>query len=226
MNSKGFIFDLDGVIVDTARYHYLSWKKLARTLGFDITEKQNEQLKGISRKKSLQIVLDWGNIAYSDEEFTKLIKAKNNDYLAYIADMTSEEILPGVSALLDYLIAKNQPIALGSASKNAKTILKKTGIFHKFNAIVDGNGISKAKPDPEVFITAAKKMNIAPKNCIVFEDSVAGIEAARRAGMTAVGIGDKNTLNQADYVFKNMAQIGFDFIDKFVENESKLYHTR
>ncbi len=215
--NKGFIFDLDGVIVDTARYHYLSWKKLANTLGFDISEEENENLKGLSRVKSLQIILKWGNISCSEDEFMRLTAEKNNDYLSHIATMTSEEILPGAKEMIHYLLQENQPVALGSASKNAETILKKIGLYHNFNAIVDGNKVSKAKPDPEVFITAAEKINISPENCIVFEDSIAGIKAANSAGMISIGIGDKKTLNQANYVFKNLAQIDFSFIDKLIE---------
>ena len=122
MNKKGFIFDLDGVIVDTAKYHFLAWKKLAKTIGVSFTEAENEQLKGVSRVKSLEKILEWGNKTLSENEFNKLMALKNDDYLTYINDMNEEEILPDVTKTLNFLIENNQGIALGSASKNAQTL--------------------------------------------------------------------------------------------------------
>lgn len=224
--TKGFIFDLDGVIVDTARYHYKAWKKLANTLGFDIDETQNEKLKGVSRVKSLQMLLEWGNIKYSEEAFQEYLEAKNTDYLGYIMNMTAKDILPGVPEIIRYIAGKNQPIALGSASKNARIILERIEMYTIFNAIVDGNDVSNAKPDPEVFFVAAQKMKTAPENCIVFEDSIAGIEAANKAKMISVGIGDKNILHHANYVFKDFTTMHVDFIDKLLNHESELHHTK
>lgn len=226
MKKKGFIFDLDGVIVDTAEYHYRAWKKLANTLGFDISEARNEQLKGVSRIRSLQQILEWGNIRYTEAEFQRYLNSKNEDYLSYIAKMTANDILPGVSEIIDHLLSKKQPVAVGSASKNAGFILEKIGIKQLFTAIVDGNEVSKAKPDPEVFLSAAGKMKVAPGNCIVFEDAIAGIEAAKKARMIAVGIGDKNILHHADYVFKDFTEMKIDFIDTLLNHESELYPAR
>lgn len=226
MPHKGFIFDLDGVVVDTATYHYLSWKKLANKLGFDINEAQNEQLKGVSRDQSLRILLKWGNVSVTEPEFTRLMVEKNNDYLSYISRMSSKEILPGVLQVLNYMEQKKYPIALGSASKNAKIILEKTAINQFFDVIIDGNDVTAAKPDPEVFVTAARRMNLAPYHCVVFEDSAAGIEAARTAGMISVGIGSKTILRQADYIFKAFTEMPIGFIDKLIYHESGLYHTR
>lgn len=216
MNKKGFIFDLDGVIVDTAKYHYLAWKSLANELGFDITLEQNEQLKGVSRVRSLEIILGWGNKTLSEEEFTKYMAEKNDNYLSHIAQMDEEEILPDVPKILNYIQKTQQGIALGSASKNARKILQKVGLFETFEAIVDGNDVSKAKPDPEVFVIAAKKLNKAPQDCIVFEDSVAGVTAANTAGMISIGIGSKENLGHADYVFKDFTEIQTSFIEQLI----------
>lgn len=216
---KGFIFDLDGVIVDTAKFHYLAWRKLANNFGFDITEDQNEQLKGISRVKSLEIILDWGKVTLSQDAFMEQMTLKNENYLSYISSMTKKDLLPGVSDVIDYLSENNIPFALGSASKNARIILKKTGLIQKFNAVVDGNDVIKAKPDPEVFLIAAAKLQVKPENCVVFEDSVAGIQAANAADMISVGIGDTDILNEADFVFSDFTQIKLDFINQLITNQ-------
>ncbi|WP_299674580.1 beta-phosphoglucomutase [uncultured Tenacibaculum sp.] len=216
MNKKGFIFDLDGVIVDTAKYHFLAWKKLANDLGIDFTEDQNEQLKGVSRVKSLEKILHWGGVSISEEEFLQLMDKKNTDYLSYIETMTEDEILVDVPKVLNLLKVENQGLALGSASKNARTILKKVELFDKFDSIVDGTNVSKAKPDPEVFIIAAENLEIAPEKCIVFEDSIAGIQAANAANMISIGIGEKDVLSEADYVFKDFSEISEEFISQLI----------
>ena len=213
---KGIIFDLDGVIVDTAKFHYLAWRKLANDLGFDISLDQNEQLKGVSRDRSLEQILSWGDKKASAQEFQQMMVSKNEDYLERISGMSSEDLLPGVRKVLDYLEAEAVPFALGSASKNARPILKNLGIHHKFTAIVDGNDVHKAKPDPEVFLIAAKKLQKEPSDCVVFEDSVAGVEAANRAGMLSIGIGDREVLKNADYVFEDFTSIDIEFIKVIV----------
>lgn len=214
--TKGIIFDLDGVIVDTAKFHYLAWRKMANDLGFDITIEQNEKLKGVSRVQSLQKILEWGNKTVSEAEFEQLMKSKNEDYLARIAYMNEDDLLPGVKETLNYLAKNNIPFALGSASKNARPILKGLGIEKRFTAVVDGNDVTKAKPDPEVFLIAAEKLGIPPQDCIVFEDAVAGIEAANIAGMLSIGIGDKEILKEADYNFANFTEIDNEFIEQIV----------
>jgi len=216
MSNKVFIFDLDGVIVDTAKYHYLAWRNLANDLGFDFTKAQNEQLKGISRVRSLEILLDIGKIELSEDKKQKLLTEKNQEYLEYVDNMTADEILPGIKDVLDFLDKNNIKYALGSASKNAPQILKKVGLFERFTAIVDGNNVSKAKPDPEVFLIAAKKLNKSPNECIVIEDASAGIQAANRANMTSVGIGDKIVLSEADYIFANTNELSISFIKKLI----------
>lgn len=215
-NTKGIIFDLDGVIVDTAKFHYLAWRRMANDLGFDITLDQNEKLKGVSRVNSLQQILGWGNKTVTEAEFEQLMKSKNEDYLARIAHMNEDDLLPGVKKILDYLTENKIPFALGSASKNARPILEGLKIEKRFKAIVDGNDVTKAKPDPEVFLIAAEKLGMPPQDCIVFEDSVAGIEAANAAGMLSIGIGDKEILKEADYNFADFTEIDNEFIEQIV----------
>lgn len=196
---KGCIFDLDGVIVDTAKYHYLAWKEIANELGFDFTESDNERLKGVSRMASLDILLSIGKIETGEEEKLELADRKNKIYLEYILKMTPEEVLPGVKQFLNALHEKGIKVALGSASKNAKTILHQVGIEDLFDAVADGNNVTKAKPDPEVFLKGAELLGLSPQECMVFEDAVAGIEAAHRAGMKCVGVGDSRILSAADF---------------------------
>lgn len=218
MNKKAFIFDLDGVIVDTARYHFLAWQKIAGELGIEFTPEHNEELKGVSRVRSLDIILALGKITASQEDKNKWLIQKNEDYLSYLVGMNFSEILPGVLPVLQFLKEKNQPIALGSASKNARPILEKTGILSYFDAIVDGNDVSNAKPDPEVFLQAAKLLKMTYENAIVFEDSVAGIQAANTAKMTSVGIGDENILHEARYIFKDFTYMDTSFLEAMIKN--------
>jgi beta-phosphoglucomutase len=216
MNKKAFIFDLDGVIVDTAKYHFLAWQKLAQELGIEFTPEHNEDLKGVSRVRSLDIILELGNVTASQEDKNKWLIQKNEDYLSYLVNMDESELLPGVLPVLHYLKDKNQLIALGSASKNARPILEKTGILDLFDAIVDGNDVVNAKPDPEVFLQAAKLLHATWENSIVFEDSVAGIQAANTANMISVGIGDDKILHEAKYNFKDFTFIDVSFIEALI----------
>lgn len=216
MRKKAFIFDLDGVIVDTAKYHYLAWQKIAQILQIDFTLEHNELLKGVSRVRSLDIILELGNVKASQEDKDKWLIQKNDEYLTYLVDMDQSEILPGVMPILEFLKQNNQPIALGSASKNARPILEKTGIIHYFDAIVDGNDVSNAKPDPEVFLIAAKLLNAKPEEAIVFEDSVAGVQAANIAKMISIGIGSEKTLHEAKYIFEDFTHIETSFIQELI----------
>lgn len=201
------IFDLDGVIVDTATYHYKAWKRLANLLGFDFTHEQNEQLKGISRMDSLDLVLGWGNIQKSDSEKLQLAQQKNAWYLEFIGQMKADEILPGVRQFIEELKAAGIRIALGSASKNSAEILERTGISDFFDVIVDGNSVTRSKPDPEVFSRGAELLGLAPERCVVIEDAAAGIEAAHRAGMKVIGIGDPEVLKNADLVLPDTQKL-------------------
>lgn len=219
MNKKTFIFDLDGVIVDTAKYHFLAWQRLASQLGIEFTPEHNEELKGVSRVRSLEIILDLGNIEASKEEKEEWLLQKNTEYLSYIEEMDEREILPGVMQVLEFLKQNKQNIVLGSASKNAKPILEKAKILHYFDAIVDGNDVSNAKPDPEVFLQGARKVKDTNENCIVFEDSVAGIQAANLANMISIGIGETEVLHEADYVFKDFTFIDVNFIENLINEK-------
>ena len=210
MDIKALIFDLDGVVVDTAKYHYLAWKKLADELGFFFSEKDNERLKGVSRVRSLEILLEVGGVQLEEDVKKKLAAKKNEDYLAYIKKMTPDEILPGVINFLEEARKRGLKTAIGSASKNAVTILETVQLLDYFDEIIDGNEVSKAKPDPEVFLNAARKLGVKTLECIVFEDAEAGIEAAINGAFHVVGIGDKNTLNKAEMVIPGFAEVSLD----------------
>ena len=216
MNRKGFIFDLDGVIVDTAKYHYLAWKKLSESIGIFFDEFQNEQLKGVSRINSLEKILGWGNKELSQDKFIELLARKNNDYLDYISNMTRSEILPDVVRIISFLKDTDQSIALGSSSRNARIILKKLKLIKDFDAVVDGNNVSESKPNPEVFLLAAEELNVTPQDCVVFEDSIAGVKAANEAGMMSIGIGDEKVLKEADYVFTDFTKISNQFMTELI----------
>jgi beta-phosphoglucomutase len=204
---KACLFDLDGVIVDTAKYHYLAWKRLANELGFDFTEHDNERLKGVSRVRSLEILLEIGGLTFSEQEKTEMATRKNEWYVDYIAKMDASEILPGVQAFLQTLRANNIKIALGSASKNAGMILTNIGMLDAFDAIIDGNKTSEAKPDPEVFLLGAQALGVEAESCVVFEDAEAGVEAARRANMHCIGIGSPEQLGAADFTIKQFTAL-------------------
>lgn len=196
---KGAIFDLDGVIVDTAKYHYLAWKRLANELGFDFTEKDNEQLKGVSRTRSLEILLEIGGLEMDADTQAKMCDKKNEWYVESIKTIDESELLKGAKEFLQELRKNGIKVSLGSASKNAIPILKGLGIIDLFDAIIDGNKVSKAKPDPEVFLLGAKELGLDPSECVVFEDAYAGVQAAKAGGMMAIGIGSKENLPNADY---------------------------
>lgn len=206
---KGAIFDLDGVIVDTAKYHYLAWKRLAKELGFDFSLNDNEKLKGVSRERSLEILLETGNVAVDKSEIVRLMSAKNNWYIEYILTLDTNDILPGTLDCLSKLKAAKIKTAIGSASKNTSMIIDKLGIGHLFDAIVDGNCVQKAKPDPECFEQCAHKINTPFSDCVVFEDSEAGLNAAKIAGMYAVGIGKENSFKNSDLIISGL--------DKFIK---------
>ncbi len=216
MNKTGFIFDLDGVIVDTAKYHYLAWKNLAEELGFEFTKEQNELFKGVSRKRCLEILLDIGNVTASKQDFDRWMIEKNEDYLKYIEKMDESEILPEVPRVLKFLKQKQVPIALGSASKNARPILEKVKLLSYFDTIVDGNNVTKAKPNPEVFLIAARELEVKPENCVVFEDAVAGIQAANNAKMKSIGIGDAKILTKAKHNFNDFTEISSNFLESLI----------
>ena len=204
---KGAIFDLDGVIVDTAKYHYLAWKSLADELGFEFTKQHNEKLKGISRRASLEELLKVGNISFSEDKKLEMMEQKNKLYIELVKQMDETEILDGAMELLVALRKKGIKIALGSASKNTAIILEKLKIVELFDVIVNGIDVKNSKPDPEVFLLGAERMGLKNTDCVVFEDAFSGIEAAKRAGMTAIGIGDASILTNADDVVEGLCSV-------------------
>ncbi|SHH74895.1 beta-phosphoglucomutase [Ferrimonas marina] len=200
------IFDLDGVIVDTAKYHYLAWKRLADSLGVTFTEQDNELLKGVSRVESLKIILKLGQTSLDAPQFEQALVQKNEWYLEYIAQLDASEILPGAEAVLSQARDAGMKIALGSASKNAVLILKRLNLLDRFDAIIDGNKVTHAKPDPEVFLNAASAVDVAPSDCLVFEDAAAGVEAALNAKMKVIGLGEAEVLGRATLVLPDLAE--------------------
>ena len=210
---KGCIFDLDGVVVDTARYHFKAWKRLAKELNFEFSEEHNERLKGVSRMASLDILLEVGGLSLPDPEKQVLAAKKNKWYLEYILKMTPSEILPGVTEFIDLLRSVGMKIALGTSSKNARIILTRIGLSEAFDSIVDGNRVASAKPDPEVFLLAAADLILEPKDCLVFEDAIAGVEAAHNGGMKCIGIGDPGILTKADKIIPGFTDATLDLIE-------------
>ncbi len=211
---KGVIFDLDGVIVSTDDYHYHAWKRMADDEGISFGRESNKYLRGVSRMESLEVVLRHGDKSYTPEEKRELAERKNRYYRESLNDLTPDEILPGVYPLLDSLRERNIKIAIGSSSKNTPVILEKIGLDKSFDAVADGNDISRSKPDPEVFLIAARKLGIKPAECVVVEDAEAGIDAALAAGMVAVGVGDASNYRKADYRISGLDHFPLDELTK------------
>ncbi|HHU01173.1 beta-phosphoglucomutase [Xiashengella succiniciproducens] len=207
---KACLFDLDGVIVDTAKYHYIAWKELAAELGFEFTEKDNERLKGVSRMASLDILLSIGGITKTEKEKDLLAQRKNERYVSLISQMEADEILPGAKEFLTACRKTGIATALGSASKNAMIILERLKLNDLFDVIIDGTHTTKAKPDPEVFLLGAAALRVEPEHCVVFEDAEAGIEAALAAGMKCVGIGSSEVLGKANLVIAGLHQMSLE----------------
>jgi|WetSurMetagenome_2_1015567.scaffolds.fasta_scaffold01132_7 beta-phosphoglucomutase len=210
MRTAACIFDLDGVIVDTARYHFLAWKKLADQLGVHFTEEDNERLKGVSRMASLNIILELGDIKTDEISKVRYATLKNNWYVDFINKMTPGELLPGSIDFIMELKKAKIRVAIGSASKNTPLILMRVGILQLFDAVADGNNVSKAKPNPDVFLKAAEMVNIKPQNCVVFEDAIAGVQAALNAGMMCIGIGSPKILTEAHFVVSGLKDMNLE----------------
>lgn len=206
------LFDLDGVIVDTAKYHFQAWRKLANDLGFDFTSEQNEMLKGVSRIESLKLILDIGGVSKTEQEILELAEKKNEDYLHFVNQMDQKEILPGVESFIQDLRANHIKIVLGSASKNAVKILEKIKLIGLFDAIIDGTKTTRSKPDPQVFLMGAKAVEIPNEFCVVFEDAPKGVQAAQAANMYAVGVGEAQVLSHADQVIEGFDGLDYGFI--------------
>ena len=207
MKYKGIIFDLDGVLVHTDKYHYLAWKQIADRLGIYFDEKINNKLRGVSRMASLEIILEGSTKKFSDGQKQKLAEEKNSVYRRYLEGLTQKDLGEGVLQTLEKLKAMGFKLAVGSSSRNAVLILKKTGIYKFFDAISDGNNISKPKPDPEVFIKAAGMLGLMCGQCLVVEDAVSGVLAATAANMDCAAIGDAAKHKIATYNLESINQL-------------------
>jgi beta-phosphoglucomutase len=206
------IFDLDGVIVDTAHYHFIAWQRLAKELGVTFTEKENERLKGVSRMQSLDIILELGHLTLPESKKIELADKKNAWFVDYIKAIKPDEIFPGVREMLKKIKAQGIKVGLASSSKNADTVITLLQIKEAFDTIVDGTMITHTKPDPEIFLLAAKRLGVAPANCLVFEDAEAGVEAALAAGMQCVGVGSAEQLGKAHYLVKTTAEFDWGVV--------------
>ena len=219
MEIKAIIFDLDGVITDTAQYHFVAWTALAKGLGIEITKEKNEQLKGLSRRKSLEKIFEIGKKeVLSTEEMKSLTDKKNEHYRTLLNDLTEGDILPGVSSFLKECKQSGLKIAVGSASKNTPLILERLGLSDQFDTVVDGNHVSKSKPDPEVFLKAAEQMGEQPENTIVFEDAIYGVEAANRGNFFSVGVGSEEVLKHANAVIPNLRDFSLHQLEQLVKS--------
>lgn len=207
---KGLLFDLDGVLVDTAKYHFVAWRRLAEELSIPFDEKDNERLKGVSRMRSFEIILEIGNRTMDEVQKEAMCAKKNDWYVEYISALKPEELFPGVRKFLTDVREKGYKLSLGSASKNSRLILERLNITDLLDAVVDGALVSNAKPNPEVFLKGAELLGLKPEECIVFEDAAAGVEAAHRGNMLAVGIGTIENLPEADIVIPGFEGVTVD----------------
>lgn len=205
--ARAAVFDLDGVIVDTARFHFAAWRRLAREFGFELSDDLGESLKGVGREAALRIVLASGGVVLGPEESSAAASRKNRYYNEHLESLDADALLPGALEGLAWLRERGIPVALASASRNARTILATTGIESSFDEIVDGTVVTAAKPDPAVFRVAAERLGIPPAHCVVFEDAVAGVRGALRAGCRVVGIGDPAVLVEAELVVPTLADV-------------------
>ncbi len=203
---KGFIFDLDGVITDTAESHYMAWKKLSDEMGWAFDHEVNDKLRGISRMDSIQVILDHNSATLDEVAMVQLAAKKNDIYVASLETMTPEDYLPGAKELLTHLRTEGFSVALGSASKNAIKVLEQLNAAAYFDVIGDGNSVSKSKPEPDIFLHGAERLNLQPDECIVFEDAESGIDAAKAGGFHSVGIGPKDRVGHADLRFDTMKE--------------------
>lgn len=215
---KACIFDLDGVIVDTVPAHYVAWKAMADELNIPFDEEENEHLKGVSRVDSMKHILALGNLEKTEEEVLAFIVRKNEIYVDIIASMTPADILPGVLDLINLLKANGIAIAIGSSSKNTPTILKAVNLDKTFEVIVDGSDVVNSKPDPEVFLKGATRLGVDPSECVVIEDAISGVEAAKRAGMKCIGVGESSVLS-ADIVISDLSSVDIEFLKALYSEE-------
>ena len=202
---KAFIFDLDGVITDTAEYHYRGWKRLADEEGLSFTREDNEHLRGVARRESLMLIIK--DRVYPEEKIQEMMERKNNYYLAFIKEITPQDLLPGAKELLEEIRAAGLKNALGSASKNAAEVIERLGIRDLFDAISYGFSVERQKPAPDLFLHAAAQLGLAPAECVVVEDAAAGIEAAIAGGFRSIGLGPDERVGRADIILANLAGV-------------------
>ena len=212
---KGIIFDLDGVLTDTAEYHYRGWKRLADEEGIPFTREDNELLRGIPRRESLMLILK--NRIYPEEKILEMMERKNNYYLEFIREVSPKDLLPGARELLEEIRRVGLRSALGSASKNAPDVVRRLGIENLLDAISDGNSVARQKPAPDLFLHAARQLNLKPEECVVVEDAAAGIEAARAGGFHMVGLGPPERVGQADVMFPSLEGVHLDMLLRAIE---------
>lgn len=213
MNIGAVIFDLDGVLVDTTKYHYLAWKEILKEYEQEFTEEDYEHVKGVSRYKSLDMIFKGNEEKISEVERIKILRKKNNLYLQYIVDIEGNQVFKGVVEFLEKLKSKGYKTAIGSTSDSSYLIIESTGLSKYFDVIIDGYTVDKAKPHPEVYILAARELNMNPHKCVVFEDSKAGVLAAKRAGMKVIGVNHKVSLDNADKMIDNFENLELDILD-------------
>jgi kojibiose phosphorylase len=214
---RGFIFDLDGVLTDTAEYHYLAWQKLADEEGIPFNRQINEALRGVSRRASLMLII--GDRAYSEDQIQEMMARKNRYYVELIQNITPQDLLPGAIALLHELRQAGIKIAIGSGSKNAQTVIEKLGIANQIDSLADGYSVQKPKPAPDLFLYAAHQLGLKPEQCVVVEDAAAGVAAALAGGMWAIGIGPSERVGTAHIVLPSLAGVSWKDLQRQISNE-------
>jgi len=211
-NIKAFILDLDGVITDTAEFHFKAWKKMADEEGIPFEREDNEKLRGVSRRKSMELILDGKKM--KEDKIQKLMDRKNRYYNDFLENLTHDDLLPGAQKLIDEIIRRDYKIAVASSSRNAKTVIKNLGIMDTFDTISDGHSVENSKPAPDLFLHTAEKLNLKPESCVVIEDAKSGIAGALAADMIAVGVGPEERVGEAHYRYDKVKDIDLDEIIK------------
>ena len=215
------IFDLDGVLVDTARFHFIAWREMAEGLGIPFEEADNERLKGLSRIDSLETILSLGHLVLDPLTKLQLMEQKNARYLELVQGMTSDDVLPGVVDFFAELDEAGIRKGVGSASKNAPEILRRIGLLDALDTVVDGSQVTLSKPDPEVFLKGAQRLGVAPATCVIFEDALAGIQAARSGGFPVVGVGSPAVLQGADLVIPGFQNVHWSHLENVLNPSSR-----
>lgn len=212
MGIKAVVFDLDGVLVNTDRFHYLAWKRILEELGKEFSVEDNEQIKGVARSKSLEILLQMKNITMSEVEKMRVLRKKNNLYLEYITEIDEEYLLEGVEEFLELLKFNGLRTAIASTSDNTSLVLEMTGLKKYFDVVIDGHKVKAPKPNPEVYLVCAMELQMEPDECAVFEDSRAGVLSAKRAGMKVVAVSER-FIGEADKCIESLKNLDISILD-------------